>query len=86
MEPEKEDPPLTQKIGEAVGVIILLYWVLKSLLAPLARHAFFVKAINKMFMVRTTDQQFINRVCTPKSIGPSKYKLKLNEDDIEIAM
>ena len=56
-----------------VALVILIYWIFKLLIGPIAEHAFAVKAINKMCMIRTTDQSMIDSVCK-KEKAPESTK------------
>ena len=47
--------PIITSLTEIVTIVILLHFVLKTILMPVAEHSFMMKAMSKMFMVRTYD-------------------------------
>jgi hypothetical protein len=68
--------PLT--IAEIVGVIILALWIGKIVMRPISRHSFFLKAIKKMYMVRTKNPSFMD-----KDIYMESHQLNAKETRLE---
>jgi hypothetical protein len=52
--------PLQVALLDALGISIIAFFVLRYLMEPIAAHSFYIKAMKKLYRVRTRDPSFMD--------------------------
>ena len=61
-------------LGHIIASIFFLWVIFKVVLTPVAEHSFFIKAIEKMYQVRTKDRDFPNYMSAERLMRSSSRR------------